>query len=366
MNLDTRTFLRVGYKQIPEVAGSIKWLFALPQFLEEPIISHEESLAIQIIEPPDLPPGPNGADKELFDIIKEASNMRKQEIETIANTSHMLGGLEKTARELWDQEVTNIEQFQQLESMGNELSAEQRVRMEDMRSRVNSLKRKHDTTTFEQHLAEKRNEIAEWRQGESLKRSIVEKIAKNDEYLKDKVTKLVNDKGASVRKSFALHCSARFLLTGFIDILIELVPANERVAAINDLDKNGYTPLHCALFGTPSLRDADMYYRAVQHLLGLRADKNIVDISSGRTPLGQYRSVIRSRNEFDHVFDSANPEFGDTHEAWNSIDRRMVKVLMPDGGETDADRDAASDQSSESLEDEAVFDALVLGALGDY
>jgi len=378
VTLDARTFLRVGFKQIPEVVGSKKdqppWLFALPRFLEDPVLSHE-AVAIKLHQPPDLPSDPTGVDKELLDIVKSASNARGREMDAIAFADRKLAELEQKMRESDETAVRVIGEFQELEAMAatlerqhednsQVLSEEQvslmettRAQIHAARSGINELKRKRDATNFEESITEQSNEINQ------LKEPVRERIRKSDEDVKTKVTALVNDKGASIRKSFALHCSARFHITEYIDLLLDLAPVNERIMAMNNIDSNGLTPLHCALMATPELSNADMYYDFVQHLLARGADKNIVD-TFGRTPLGQYRLVICSRNNFSNAFDLAavNAERGDTEEAWNPIHQRMERALMPIGGETDADRDAKdNDQADESSEDEEDFDEE-----GDY
>ena len=143
---------------------------------------------------------------------------------------------------------------------------------------------------------------------------------------------------------------------GHFDFLLELVPERERAQAVNDLDTNGSTPLHCVVVGTPELSDAKNYHDAVRHLIDLGADKGITD-ASGRTPLGQYRAVKRSKSDFMRTFGlSASLKDGDdADEAWGVVHQGMEAALMPPGGETEADRDINDAESSSEAEEEVDF-----------
>lgn len=372
MNMDARTFARVGYRQIPEVVGTKKdepkWFWAFPSYLREPIMSHEEAMGLELFEPPDLPPEPTGWDEELFNTVKTACNYGNGHYGPAALIDNQLKQLEKQMRINWEQEEKTIAdyqdsvaRFQEMESVISDIENQpqlpeevatminanrtemerHRKEMDSLRGKIDELKRKHNASTFEQSCAERMNE---------LKREKQAIIDKDNEDLKDKVTTLVNDKGASIRNSYALHCLARFLLTEYIDFLLELVPANERKAAINDLDTNGGTPLHCMVMGTPELNNVEKYYSAVQHLLKLGADTSIVDIA-GRTPLGQYREVNRYRSDFHHAFGCAEKQ-----DQLKPIHLRMEEALTPIGGETEADKDAKDNRDAQLDFDDMDFD----------
>jgi hypothetical protein len=442
--LDARTFLRVGWKQIPEVVGTDKsqapWFFALPEFFEGPLLSHKDAVAIELKEPPDLPHHPTGVDKELFTAVKRAANERKRNMDDIADVEKKLCHAEQLTRGDDAMELRSIEQYQKVEenilrverkqeersqamaernslletsrrqldetrqvieennSLLEQLdeqhprrrefdgifaeamervrqmeefnaSLEQQVQesrqswdeantemqtirqeMAAARTEVEETRRKHDTNTFEERCAEKRREINQ------EKEAIEGTVQKNYDNLKAEVATLVNEKGASVRNSFVLHCAARFLFTEYISFLLELVPAHERKAAINDIDTNALTPLHCALMGTPELSNANTYYCFVQHLLQLDADQDIVD-AYGRTPLGQYRIIARGRYDHHDRWARMGVSRHNIEEDWAPVDARMERILMPIRGETDADKDAKyNDNYDESSDGELFFD----------
>jgi hypothetical protein len=144
---------------------------------------------------------------------------------------------------------------------------------------------------------------------------------------------------------------------------LDLVPPEEKTDAINDLDVNGSTPLQCAVMGLPNLSRADEHHRFVQELISLGADKNVINPATGVTALGQYRTNVASKDEFSNFLLTMVPRAilearGDTGEAWRPIHERMEETLMPDQGETDADRDAKApvDANNGSDDDSDVGD----------
>ena len=390
--VDARTLLRVGFKQIKEVIGRDEppWFFCFPRYLDAPLLSHEDATQVDVhVWPTNLPQNPRGADEKLFSTVKKALNsFRANDVNTKAidqsvrmedeRMANNCSGLDRTDARLASLEQKHEEALRQLaetetlistkraetdtarsllarlrnegraeedlnefetscqetEASLNEMVShleanrrameEQGLIIKSTRSDFESnsivvLFRKHASTTFEERCTEKRNEM-------------LDKIRRNTEELKVKVASLVNE-GASVRRAYVLHCSARFLNTELLDFSLGLVPTNERTSAINDLDENGMTPLMCSVMGVSErISDAD---NTVQHLLRIGADRSILD-PHGRTALGQYRMSVRSTNDYYHTF---NIQQQDKHE-WTPIHRRMEAALMPIGGETEADIDA--------------------------
>ena len=230
--LDARAFMRVGYRQIPEVVGSDRhqpaWLFALPSFLEGPLLSHDDVMGIKLIEL-DLPQEPIDTDKVLFDIVKRALNDRKPKADSIAYSERDMNKRKQLSRQQWDEESSHIEplstrieslvelnettneRLQQLEAMMRETNGETTSHLADNLSElrscvemVNNLKKKH-STTFDEYW----DEFIESENRHISKLNA--ELLKLDEKLKSQVTSLVNERGASIRKSYVLHCSARFL-----------------------------------------------------------------------------------------------------------------------------------------------------------
>ena len=397
--LDARTCIRSGYRQIPEVVGTNRdeppWLFALPRFLDEPMMSHENAMAVTIKEPPDFPPKPSGVDGELLALVKDACNKHQRDMDGVTHLERKLIQVDQIVKEEDEIEMKSINKYEELTARFDESTeklesirqtteqhpqqfqavqaeidaaridmlerfektqAELRAEMSSIQDLVIILKQKHETTTFEERCTEKGKEI------NSAKDVILGKIRTDLDNLKAEVTTLFNEKRASIRKSFVLHCTARFLLVRLAEFLLGFVSDNERKAAINGIDTGGITPLHSALMGMPTLSNRHEYYHAIEHLLGLGANKSKVDCF-GRTPLGQLRMTVRSRKDFSRVFEHAivDAEVGETEEAWNLMIRKLEELLMPTGGETDADKDARDNYSDSEvivndLDDEGLDD----------
>lgn len=417
INLDARTFLRAGYKQIMEVFGKGEnpWLFALPEFLDAPLLSHEDAMGIHLrVWPTNLPPCPSGVDEKLFNAVTKA--LTSMSFHDVDNTK----AIEHTVRSEDEMMARSISEFNQMEAKlasleqdheealrelaeAETLNSTKRANMDKSRSQLARLRnegrpekdlnefetsiqeamalydemnshlevsrraieekgrlientrsefesyssvglmRKHANTTFEERCAERRNEL-------------LNKIRRSIEELKVEVRNLVNE-GASVRRAYALHSSARFLNTELLDFFLGLVPPNERTSAINDLDENGMTPLICSVMKAPErINEADKYYNTVQHLLRLGSDRSIID-PHGRTALGQYRMSVCEINDYYRTFSIQQEE---TQE-WASIHRRMEGALMPIGGETEADKDAKDrgDEPVSSDDDEDDWDDIM-------
>lgn len=398
IDLDARTFLRAGYKQIMEVFGKGEnpWLFALPEFLDTPLLSHEDAMGIHLrVWPTNLPPSPSGVDEKLFNAVKKALNsmsyhpvdtnaielsMRKEDEimersisefnQSEASIVELQQGHEEALRELAEAEAListkradldparsqlailrnegrpeeELNEFattiQETEAFLDEMNSHLEVNRRTLEEKGRLIER--TKSNFESQASSIRDAIRkhtdttfEERCAER-KNEQLDKIRTKNEELKAEVTNLVNE-GASVRRAQALHCSALFLNTELLDFFLGLVPPNERTSAINDLDENGMTPLICSVMKAPErVNEADKYYNTVQHLLRLGSDKSTVD-PHGRTALGQYRMSVRSMSDYYHTFSIQQQG---TNDEWSNIHRRMEAALMPIGGETEADIDA--------------------------
>ena len=113
INLDARTFLRAGYKQVMEVFGKGEnpWLFALPEFLDAPLISHEGAMGIHLrVWPTNLPPSPSGVDEKLFNAVTKA--LTSMSFHDVDNTK----AIEHTVRSEDEMMARSISEFNQMEA----------------------------------------------------------------------------------------------------------------------------------------------------------------------------------------------------------------------------------------------------------
>jgi len=325
--LDTKTLLRVGFKQIPETVGSLMrnpyWLFALPHFLKNPIKSFEKVDQTPLIEPPDLPPKPVGVDSEILEAAKKSGNSMRRVLDSV-----------------------RTERLQDQNCLGR--LAELEGRFAGARTLIEGGKPDHlsdeswgemvaDVESGEEMLRAQRAafEEATRRQREEQRNEIDVTIPRKIDLLKNEVNALVQ-RGGSIRNSYAIHCSSRLRIPQYIDFLLEMVPLEERAFAVSSLDDNGLTPLHCAVLGTPEVHNREDYLEMVEKLLGFGADTNVKS-AQGATPLGTYRSTMTDKFDYSNVFGIRS---GDEPAGWRPFHRKMEGLLRPSRGETDADVEA--------------------------
>ena len=339
MDLDSRTFIRVGCKQIPEVIGyesTVNWFFAFPPMLKAPILSSADAFKVALVKPPAFPDKPKGADKKLLDLVMRACDARRALLDNRSTLAHMRDEeRRKTADPLEQVTASERELERQASTMDNASGQATRKRIDKWRTQLIERRDAAD------RIASKEREVAA-KEDEAL--------VKDDSQLEEKVVMLVRDEGAAVRKAFVLQYASQLRLLACFDFLYNLVPSNEKSIAIDEVDFAGCTPLFAAAQSVPcQVADADEQYELVEKLLNLGADKNHID-SKGRTALGMYRSSVRSRDELVDMFSSRSGK-NQNEDGWNSKHERMEELLMPTEGETEADRDAKKTS-------EPVFDSL--------
>ncbi|KAK1734923.1 hypothetical protein QTG54_014383 [Skeletonema marinoi] len=329
--LDTKTLLRVGFKQIAETVSQKQnpyWLFALPCFLKYPIKSFEEVDQTPLIEPPDLPPEPVGVDGEILEAMKDYCIKMRQ----------ILDMLRRTKLELDKSEQNFSDRLAEMERRSAEVRTSIERGKPDHISDESWAEMVADVERGEEELRTHSAEIEESIQSaREDHRNQIDNVAMPIamEEFQVEMTALVR-KGGSIRKSHAIHCCSRFRITQFIDFLIDMIPIEERAQVLSSWDACGLTPLHCVVLGTPEVDDKDEYLDFVERLLGLGADTNVKS-ARGVTPLGQYRLTMTNKFDYNNVFGIRS---GDEPAGWRPFHRKMEGLLRPYRGETDADVEA--------------------------
>ena len=164
--LDARTFVRVGYRQLKELVGSDKdkppWLFALPRFLEEPLLTAEGAADIEIRVPPELPPKPRGVDNDLLQLFIRSSN-------EIRRTTDQLKGAERRLARIKGKNAVALEMHASM------LSELQREREENiaMIAQFRDLIAERETIVAQADeviaCSERGTERSSWREGGALR-----------------------------------------------------------------------------------------------------------------------------------------------------------------------------------------------------
>jgi hypothetical protein len=329
--LDTKTYLRVGFKQIPETVGPEKKphrLFALPYFLNDPIKSFEEVNQTPLTEPPDLPPKPKGVDNDVLEAVKKAGNRLRSLLDSVRSARLELDKIEQNPPGVFAEMEGDVAEIRSLVDGGkpDHMSDEQ---WENIVAKCER---------FEAMLRDQRAAIHQvlQRYRDQVRNDVDVVIPRAIDSLKNEVNALV-EKGGSIRKSYAIHCSSRLRLPQYVDFLLDLVPPEERARTVSGLDDIGITPLHCVVIGEPDIHDRDEYLGMVERLLGLGADTNVKS-AQGFTPIGQYRSTISEKFDRIRFFGMLSGDHGPAE--WRPFHRKMEGLLRPSRGETDADVEA--------------------------
>ena len=345
--LDTKTYLRVGFKQISETVGTEKfnphWIFALPSFFRDPIRTYEQVDQTPLIEPPDLPARPEGVNNDILQLVIKCGNQVRGELNRMRRSSLALKETERVLSELERKIAENRRYIE--EGQPNHIPDERWSELVTSMESVNGLMMIQNAE-FE----------AKKQAHDNLQRTTHDvKIPNMIDEMKTEINALL-EKGGSVRKSFAINCSSRLLLPQFVDTLIEMVPPEERAQALSTLDHAGLTPLHCALLNSPEVHNRDEIFNFVEKLINMGADSN-VESAGGVTPIGQYRLTMSDKFDFRGVFLGRSNV--DKPSEWRPFHRKMETTLRPfRWRETNADIEAKCKVLDQEDDDEDEEDRM--------
>ena len=319
--LDTKTFLRVGFRQISETVGTELdpyWIFALPSFFKDPIRTFEEVDQCPLIEPPDLPLKPEGIDNDIRQVL----------IKFHKQWHGILDFVSAIQQKMFD--VQELKYVVKMVGRPDDLSNQSWSELIAKFRGVNLSKNEEALVTRRRH---------------ELLHHVRDVLVPNSiDTLKNAVMNLVQ-RGGSVRKSYAINWSSRLRLPQFVDFLIEMVPPEERVAeAMSTLDHSGLSPLHCAVLDTPDFYDRGYIVNMVEKLIMLGADPNVKSPLTGLTPIGLYRSIMSHKMDVggsNGLHHCDRNFFGrrnfDKLSEWRPFHRKMEALLRPSLGETNYD-----------------------------
>jgi hypothetical protein len=382
---DMRQFLRAGFHQAKETVFDGGWyhVFCVPTFLENPIMSHEEALSIEIAEKKPPVKKPTGISQELLQFMISSCSKRRE-------LTASLRGLTKPLRERYEFRET----FEGLDQQRSEMqqliqacdaSEERRRRAIEERDAAFALIAEPtgdlDQQTREQFdsvdsvLAEGHPDNRQMRDLRNLAEQVLngmqemeEKIQREVTATKEKFEKgvkeldsqvragisryVTDEEGTVVMQSNALHACACNLEPSYVEMLLERVPDSRKVQAINSFDPNGYTPLMTAA-ASSHFEDPEDRYQMCENLIHLNANKNLTG-DGGRTALGHFRHTEQSLIDFSDAMSLPLRGPGEIE-----MSRRMETLLMPLMGPTPADAAEVDDPpSSEDDEDEMSDDSL--------
>ena len=358
---DTRQFFRAGFQQVAESVhdSDLYYMFAVPSFMEgcRVRMSHIEALALPIATRPAKPvESLQGVNRELHELMERQCSERTEKAKLFLTASEE----EKKKESIISVSLKDILQSFQ----GAQSDYERRVEEAETASR--RLKDETEATlhmiseglnpsaALLQDLSTSREQainscvkarevqqklevdihdaVAKMRveiQGLDLNEVTLRELGDVDVDTRVQVKLLVEEKGASVQASNALHCCAVTYTLEYIDLLLEYIPEHEKVKTIiNSLDVHFQTPLMVCAAGTES---GAAKLRTCEKLVALGANKSITD-HSGRSALGYFR--LSRRNAVDAL--GSLGLYGEDKDAATSAE--LERLLMPLTGETEADK----------------------------
>jgi len=410
-NLDMRHFFRAGFQQAKELVmdHNCAFVFAVRSFLQQPMISHEEAMTIEIAEKPKPQHEPTKEEKKMLKIMKrfctqrrEIDNARRQlqrpreEQAIYRYAQEKLAEAQRETQRAVDtanEEISTAENSRQVftallsasnaeetrhamvlaapglngDDIPQEAIEQQLARLQDENARqemqqcldstndlLSRMRRVLDTTL--PNAVRQRQEL-ERRLNVQIDEAIEEQRENNRQEARDldarvrlQVSELVEKAGSDIiQNSDALQACACNLQPNYIELLLSFVPDAKKVSAMNSLDSHGETPLRiAALSGACSSLCPETRLQTCQKIIELGGDKNLTD-SNGLTALGKFRKADRCQRDFwgsCGVLNLTNPNYRAQVESAPALEELLRPVLGP----TAAD-EAILDEGSESESD---------------
>ena len=402
--VDMRQFLQAGFQQATELVmdHNCYFLFAVPEFLEKPILTHEEAMAVTIVERPSER-DKSDDEKKLLELMKQHCSERKHINESIQelmlpkeehtfykrmksemenNSVTMQGGIQtitttlNTMQEYKHTLMTLLSNLDEESShqmlsplLASDAAAAERFAgkstkdgietlLSDVNQKIASAQQWfNDSTAILAKYQEneiKFDEIYQQSINEQL-RSLRQNAHDFDATVRSEIAELVKCTGVEViQSSNAIHAAACNLVPEYIELLMDFVPQDKKRDAINSLDSRGESPLRIAAssLNFPSLRPK-IRLQTCKKIIELGGDKDLVDCN-GLSAFGKFRLADRGARDFWGCH--GNLHFGNpSYSAQTEFDIDMELLLEPSTGPTAADEDvvdAGSDESSGGWDEE--------------
>jgi ankyrin repeat protein len=365
---DMRQFFRAGFRQVQDpnvVSLQVDWyfyLFLVPSYLDHPLLSHEEALEREVVEP--LRPTKQSKIERLFLEKTITWCSKRNELLDAFQRCHLpvseipqYQDIRETLQQALSGAQSKLEQCQEtLRQIGGPvLSAEGENLMSQ--EELNALRQDFEPLfqiieALRQKMADA--ELAQSKDLECLRRTKIESMSKEiqdfDERVRSEVTTMINQQDGGpylILRSDAIHACACNLQSSLIELFLEFIPSQEaKQQAINHPDRDGQTPLMVA---AAMLDQDDRQYQTCELLLSLGANKSFIS-PSGHTALGKARMGQLAVSEF-------NTTFGLPRNSGN-LDgiRAMETLLRPLMGPTAADDALLEDNEDTSTDSSMMFE----------
>ncbi len=385
---DMRQFLQAGFRQEPETVydGTCFFLFAVPSQLEAPMLSHDETMAVSILEQP-TDKATDGPAYYAFRLLKKFKTFCSKRHE-LANQiwRHQEFLRSPTNHKVRYQHYYSTQQLeharaqsrameQQCVNMNAILDQQLRVETDEEQLQVLRGAKEAARQLLEEALPAQRRRHAEQKQEilamlrDAAHQQIIEQndeIRRLDERARSVAVHLIQQAGTDtiIESSNALHACALNLEPVYLKMLMNLLSDDaKRRHAINAFDRRGMTPLMTAArsnnFESGTIGNRLSMCQAV---LDLGADKNVVD-ATGLTALGRYRKAFRETNAIQaSVGNPYSPIVIAEVKAMSSMEELLMPVQGPSYGDelvledSDGEEDEEEDLQEDNMLDSEVED----------
>ena len=323
--IDMRQFFRAGFQQVKETVqtkSTYKYVFAVPSFLEGPLLSDKESESLKVLEDVPAAKPPTGADADFLAFMEKSCAKKRSILDTIDSQTgpafentvqrvieNQVDEAARPSRELVTQKFDDLREQERIleEGLGVYQQAEELAGTLNESSDRADLQQHLDQCSIPKHEMEQRLasvrellseeesirqeverivEVTRTRLEEGIRPHFLEssarvvatteaEITSLNSRVRDETTRFLYKADATVQGSHVIHACAANHVPEFIDILIEFVPASERSDVLNGFADNGMTPLMRAAIS--SLSQAKRRFHTVERLIYHGADKDIVD-----------------------------------------------------------------------------------------
>ncbi|GAX10778.1 hypothetical protein FisN_UnNu011 [Fistulifera solaris] len=351
---DMRQFFRAGFHQvndrsIVETSG-YSYVFAIPQVMNQPILSLEEAMKIPIARKTPTRPEPRGLARDLWllvkrqtiewnDMIKKSDDLRVPFIEK-PFFARRYNEVKEDVQQLKDQEDEINISIQQRNREGRDAGE-----LEELREKVRVERFELEENTdevcrilqdaHEKALGEMEAKFKTWREEHRIEvKAIIEK-SKNP-------LQLFCD-------SDAIHIAAAGKNLQLVRLLLDFVPGADKAKVMNALDRTGLTPLMVLADVAPSTNLIECR-QTMETFINMGADTNAAHAINGLSAFGHFRDSNK-RAERSRIL-WGYPEL--SVELKEEVSR-IEALLRPADGPTPADEAIFETKESDSDDDESDY-----------
>jgi hypothetical protein len=352
---DMRQFFRARFRQVNDRSivetSDYSYVFAIPEVIDEPILSIEEALKMPIARKTPRRPEPRGLARDLWLLVKRQTIEWNDMIQKLNDQRVPLIEKPLLARR-YNELKDDVQQLRDREDAVNNSIQQRKLEGRDV-GELEEFKNKVRTARFE--LEESIDEFCRLLQDadeRALGRMEAAMKTWKDEGRND--VKSIFEKSESPLQLFydsdAIHIAAAGKNLDLVRLLLDFVPESEKAKVVNAHDRTGLTPLMVLAGIATSSTDLIECRQTMETLISMGADTNAVHAINGLSAFGHFRDSYKQAERSRILW--GFPEL--TAEIKEEVSRIEV-LLRPADGPT-PDDEAILETKKESDSDDEVSD----------